>query len=760
MKVALSMIVKDDSETLMLNRCLTSIAKYVDGIFITITNKPNKKISKIIKAYGGHTSYYKWNNNFSDARNYAMKQIPKEYGYIIWTDVDDVWEGAEKIPQLIKIMDEKKVTSVFMEYNYEIDPKTNKINIHHPRERIIKRGYYNWKGALHETLIPTRKVNNLYYKGTVINHFPTKNSKKENMVRNLIILEAEYKREGKEHDPRTEFYLARQYFDMSKYNKATKLFNDYLKHSGWDEERALARNYLGLISIQKNRMDEAINNFLGAIKEKANRPTWYVNLAYAYSLLEKWAEAEHYARLFVTVPSPKTSTVQVPLDDELHYYLVIYRLAIAKRKMQEAEDAAKALVDRFPESKEFIEKLKTVKRLRQLIEITKGVDRNVKELVKLKEEDKIENLLKFLPSSIEDNAYIAQLRDKYLPPKKWGKKTIVYWAGKSFEEWTPKSIKIGLGGSETAIVQLSKEWVKLGYKVTVYGNCGANEGIYDGVEYLNYYRLNRKDTFDTLIIWRAPWEMDYKWKANKVYLDLHDVPNPMEFTQERLKNIDKIFVKSKFHRNLIPHVPDKKIKIVTNGVDENMFKWNKIKRDKYKFIYSSSYDRGLEWILKYGWKIIKKALPKATLDIYYGWNLFDAVHRNNPERIAWKREMIKLMKQDGIKEYGRVGQGKLIKAKYKANVHYYPTDFEEIDCISVRESALAGCVPMMSNFGALKEKPYGIKISGDIRSEEFHKKFANEAVKLIKTGEIDKYREEGIKLASKETWKEIAKQWI
>jgi hypothetical protein len=263
-----------------------------------------------------------------------------------------------------------------------------------------------------------------------------------------------------------------------------------------------------------------------------------------------------------------------------------------------------------------------------------------------------------------------------------------------------------------------------------------------------------------LIIWRAPWELDYKWKANKVYLDLHDVPNPMEFTPERLKNVDKIFVKSKFHRNLIPHVPDEKIKIISNGVDKSMFIWGRLKRDKYKFIYSSSYDRGLEWILKYGWKIIKKELPKATLDIYYGWNLFDVVHSNNPERMAWKKEMVKLMKQPGVKEHGRVGQQKLIKEKFRSSIHYYPTDFEEIDCISVRESALAGCVPMMSNYAALKEKPYGIKISGDIRAEEFHKKFARQAIKMIKTGEIDNYREKGIKLAKKETWKEIAKQWI
>lgn len=37
--------------------------------------------------------------------------------------------------------------------------------------------------------------------------------------------------------------------------------------------------------------------------------------------------------------------------------------------------------------------------------------------------------------------------------------------------------------------------MKLDYKVTVYSHCGTEEGIYDGVEYRNYNRFNRYDTF-------------------------------------------------------------------------------------------------------------------------------------------------------------------------------------------------------------------------------------------------------------------------
>lgn len=756
MKIALSMIVKDDSEKEILVRCFNSIAPYVDKIFVTTTNKPDGQIVKIVKNYGGETSFYKWDLSFERARNFALKQIPKDYDYIVWCDTDDVWLNAKEIPMIVQEMERQGLTAVYFDYNYDIDPKTNKINIVHPRERIVKNGYYEWKGHLHETLIPIREQNNAFFKNIKVNHFPKENANERNMVRNTEILEKVYKEEGANHDPRTEYYLARQYFDLEKYKEADKLFDDYLKHSGWDEERGLARNYKGLIKLYNKDYDGAIDDLLKATKEFPRISTFYINLAYIYALLEKYDDAIHYANIFIKMPVHKSGIVRVPLDDEIHYYETIYMIAMGKKKVDEALEAAQALADRVPESKEYQEKLEGVKRLNAMIEATKAVETLQKELEFTKEPNKMSVILNGLPRSIEGNAYIEQLRQKYTEPKKW--KGIVYYAGKSFEEWTPESLKKGLGGSETAIIKLTEEWKKDG-NVCVIGNPGAIEGDYNGVEYQNYFRLNRKDVFDNLIIWRAPWELDYKWKANKIFLDLHDIPNPMEFTKERIDAVTKIMVKSKYHRNLIPHVPDEKIAIIPNGVDENFIKLNTGKHEKYKIIYASSYDRGLYWMLHWGWPIIKKELPEAELHIYYGWNLFDAVHRNNPERMAWKAEMVHMMSQKGVFEHGRVGQEELVKAKASSTIHYFASDFEEIDCISVRESALVGCVPVTTDYAALREKPYGVKVKGDPRLRETQEAAAKEIVRLIKTGEVEKYRDLCIEGAKKETWKEIAKKW-
>lgn len=206
--LALSMIIKDDTEVDLLDRCLGSIAPFVDGIFITSTNIPNKEIKLLCKKYDAIHSHFKWTKSFEEARNFAMEQIPEEYEFMVWCDTDDIWINAEKLPDMTKIMEKQGLTAVVLDYNYEI-AENGKVNVVHPRERIVRKDMYKWKGHLHETLIPIGYADAGYYKDIKVNHYPTEENKQAGFVRNLEILEETYKNEGDEHDPRTEFYLAR-----------------------------------------------------------------------------------------------------------------------------------------------------------------------------------------------------------------------------------------------------------------------------------------------------------------------------------------------------------------------------------------------------------------------------------------------------------------------------------------------------------------------------------------------------------------------
>jgi glycosyltransferase involved in cell wall biosynthesis len=179
-----------------------------------------------------------------------------------------------------------------------------------------------------------------------------------------------------------------------------------------------------------------------------------------------------------------------------------------------------------------------------------------------------------------------------------------------------------------------------------------------------------------------------------------------------------------------------------------------------KLIYKSSYDRGLEHLLNM-WPEIKKEIPEATLDCYYGWNLFDKGYANNPEQMAWKQKMIDLMKQDGIKEHGRVSKEELDKATANADIWAYPTHFGETNCITALDSQKLGCVPVTMAYAGLNDTVYsGVKLDGFIFIEETKKRFIKELIDLWR--DKKRYQEEkkkGIEGAKRFAWSNIASEW-
>lgn len=171
-----------------------------------------------------------------------------------------------------------------------------------------------------------------------------------------------------------------------------------------------------------------------------------------------------------------------------------------------------------------------------------------------------------MPKNMKTLPFANHMYNKHKEPKVWGSDEICYYASygqKHFEEWTPKSLEKGLGGSETAVIRLAQEWAKKGYKVTVYNDCGVNEGEYDGVTYLNYFKFNPRDSFNIFICWRSNlWAG--RIKAKKFIIDLHDLFSDTEFIH--YERYDKLSVKSKFHRSLAKKVPDNKVQIISNGI--------------------------------------------------------------------------------------------------------------------------------------------------------------------------------------------------
>ena len=340
---------------------------------------------------------------------------------------------------------------------------------------------------------------------------------------------------------------------------------------------------------------------------------------------------------------------------------------------------------------------------------------------------------------------------------KWPRGSIVYICGACPMEFGPSDND--LGGSEQAVVQLSRCWAKKGRPVVVYGK--VKEGMKDGVDYRNIDELNLADTFDIAVFWRSfGIRLLPLIKARLRLIDLHDSWDPKNYVAPKqiLELADYVMVKSKYHRSLYPYVPDNKIKIVMNGVQVSLFEKILAKvpnenRDPHRFIYASTYERGLEPILKYTWPKIKKAIPDATFHIFYGMNRL--------ARTPLGARLFKLFKQPGVEEHGRVDLEEIAKQKAISGFHLYVSNSPtEIDCISVRESLLCGSIPVLGTDYVFRERD-GIHITGSTDNSTTYKKAASVVIGSIKRGSeyLEKKRIEFKKSDTIISWERVSELW-
>ncbi len=281
---------------------------------------------------------------------------------------------------------------------------------------------------------------------------------------------------------------------------------------------------------------------------------------------------------------------------------------------------------------------------------------------------------------------------------------LVFYCGPVTETWNPDTVKAtGIGGSEEAVLWLSRLFHHRGWNVTVYANCGLEEKNYEGVSWKPYWLWNYRDKQNVTILWRYPRLADYDINSDRIILDLHDVIPESEFTASRLQRIHRIFVKSRFHRSLYPAIPDDKFSIVPNGIDAQLFDTAATARDPHLLINTSSADRSLETFLDC-FEQIKLQVPHAKAEWAYGWGVWDAVRASNLSLMQWKAAMQVRMRQLGVAERGRISYTEVARLYLRANIFAYPSEMAEIDCISLSKAMAAGAIPVTTDFAAMGEK--------------------------------------------------------
>lgn len=287
--------------------------------------------------------------------------------------------------------------------------------------------------------------------------------------------------------------------------------------------------------------------------------------------------------------------------------------------------------------------------------------------------------------------------------------------------------KQGLGGSESAVILISKHLQQLGFEVTVYNNCKdgsySKPGVYEGVRYIDSSDAKLDDMYyDVVIVSRTAMPFttnDYPFlhTARKRILWLHDTFIEGDQITEDLVvsgKIDHIFTLSDWHTSYILNcthgkkrnyeVLKKAIFQTRNGAVCHIHDIDIASKDRNHFVYNASATKGLLPLVEDIWPQIKRRLPQARLTVIGGYYRF----REGAAPDAQENTVEQLTKREDLKNLditftGVIKQKEVAEILASAWMMLYPGAFPETFGISSLESLLYKTPLLTTRFGALEE---------------------------------------------------------
>jgi hypothetical protein len=254
------------------------------------------------------------------------------------------------------------------------------------------------------------------------------------------------------------------------------------------------------------------------------------------------------------------------------------------------------------------------------------------------------------------------------------------------------------------------------------------------------------------------------YKAERLIVDLHDnLTQTYDIVANNLDKIDRIIFKSRYHVDEFVAstgvvLPWSKTEVILNGIQTDVFGAKTVSgtgtgRQQYRFCYTSSYTRGLLEILDLWIEIVKRE-PRAELHLYYGTPVV-------PGDVFYEAFAAAMRNSKNVCDHGRMPIHIIAEEKWRSTFHLYPTNtIGEIDCIAIRESLVAGCIPILARNRVFKERD-GYFVQGDVGDRSNYPQMAIEIIELARdTARCDALRETLSRSKTICSWEDTAKEWL
>lgn len=648
--------------------------------------------------------------DFAAARNLCNSLARNPH--IFWLDSDDVLSDAASLRQALNAVPlHLRDHAIFLNYLYSFDPD-GACNTSLVRERIVPRASYTWAGVVHESLLhvphnPNPPAARIPDDVCTVIHRHGRHHRISD-IRNYVILRHALETTTSAPDPRWFLYMGNAARGLSRLGESRSFYEKALLTSGSPTDRFQCELNIATILLLQSRPWAAIDAFFRAHKILPTDPRSFYGIARCYYDLFNFPESLRWTHLGHTQPRP--SNLLLAADPSSYdFYPLIYE-ALSLKELGDFQAAlsvaekARSLRPSLPDADALVreltlelDKARIVSAVRTTCGLAFSHDAAADIVISLKPE-----LRRALPQ--------LQLETTSTPPTD----SITFLCGEAPEPWDPTSLLSGIGGSEKMVILLAREFAALGFTVDVYNNPRPGNAYksFDGVTYIPHQAFDPRRPRDTLIIWRNWTVLDAPLKANRIIMDLHDVQSPANVTPARLARLTAAVFKSNFHAAPIKDLLGDKVKILRNAIEPVAY--TNANRDPRRLIFASSADRGLLRTLRLFQRIDPSLEPRLSIAYGFTPNFYRAAaargYASFPEEyydrhmLDYSEDCFRIIEKDPrITYHGRIPHAELQSLLLRSSALLYPTGFPEISCMTAIEAQACGCVPIVSDVGALPE---------------------------------------------------------
>ena len=711
MNVSLCMIVKDSASTI--DRCLRSIVPFVDEVSVIDTGSSDDT-EAIIRAtcddlqvplvWGTWDDPEEhpeqgWISNFSVARQMSVDQSTGDVW--CWIDADTrMVNGREWRDELDAFFGGHRGQDnpglMLIPYDYEKDAhgRTTRVVV---AQQACKRGLYVWDYPVHELPVATvssASIHKALDKSFRFDHFKPASQFSDALDRNLWILE-KHQADGKPMTARLWQNLGATQLSLGQYNDAIVSLKASIEMDPMGMESYASLLSLALCYRNIGNGNEALTQFLLATRRFPERKTPYIYLAETASEMGEYDKALYWLSIADKLPDNDGSTVYNPVWIKYGTMQIRARCLRELGMLEPALELYHELSAAFPENtalakyvNDMMDEMDRGRLYKAYRIVADGCDPQI-----------AAELWKHCPESIQDYPEPVRVR-RPVPPE--NQPRAVIYCPHARQNWGPKSLETGVGGSEEAVILMSRHLVAQGFYVEVYGHPPREDfGCDDhGVVWLPQYAW-MDEAVDVFIAWRSPKVVRLAPSARLHVVWCHDVIDTDWFEDDLVEKVDVVFCLSQFHAKPLAKLPKwaDKVVITKNGMDPAYFV-DGVPRRMNSFAYYSSMDRGVDLVLQV-WPRILAEIPDAKLDIFYGFTpVYLDMMQGKPYLKNLKDLIDRLVEEnkDTVTWRGMVGQKELAESMASTEFWLYPTSWPETSCITAMKCQAMGCIPITSRF--------------------------------------------------------------